>query len=365
MARSFGKIVTAASAAVAAVAMSSPASARPMSIRALAAQEVQLATIAYRIAAANAASCRTREAITGLVLHDLTRYERNLRPAVSRAFSLNGGFGVLAIVPGSVAAQAGLRVDDEILAIGRYGVDEAGAWQRDKSYRRMEQFRATVGAALKNGGADLLVRRGGALLRIPLRAQHGCGGLVTLTPSATTNAWADGRHVVVTTGMTALSRSTDEIAFVIAHEMAHNILGHSGGRAGSRGIFGFARVRRGEIEADGYAVRLMANAGYQAAGGISFLETARRKFWWNMSLDHPGFGQRVATIAAAMRAMPTARVQTAVSRAPSPAPAGAGASVPVTFDSRFGAPSATASLHRLPQLAAAGTSSQFRKSCGR
>ena len=54
---------------------------------------------------------------SGLILHDLTQYDLSVRPAVSRAFSLYDGIGVLDVVPGSVADQAGLEVDDEILAI--------------------------------------------------------------------------------------------------------------------------------------------------------------------------------------------------------------------------------------------------------
>jgi hypothetical protein len=240
--------------------------------------------------------------ITGLVVHDLTRYERPIRPAISQAFSIKTGFGVLGIVPGSVAAQAGLRTDDEILAVGNYSVATATAETGPRSYRRTEQFNATIQQVLTyNHDTELLVRRAGTLLRVPILAKYGCGGKMALTSSSTRNAWSDGKHVVVTTGMTDFSRSDDEIAFVIAHEMAHNILGHSRSDGRARGIFGFARIKRGEIEADAYAVRLMSNAGYHPTGGIRFLENARRRMWWNISLDHPGFGQRIKIITAAMR----------------------------------------------------------------
>lgn len=300
---SFGKTAITAIVVAGALLVSSPATARATSIRGLAAQEVRLATIAYRIAAANADACSTREAMTGLVMHDLTRYDHSLRPAISQAFSMSSGFGVLGIVPGSVAAEAGLMIDDEILALGPYSVEDSAAKDRPRSYQRMEQFHAAMDAALTHGRTELLIRRAGSLQRVPLRAQHGCGGKLALMSSSSTNAWADGKHVVITTGMTSLSRSEDEIAFVIAHEMAHNILGHPGESGGSRGIFGFSRVKRGEIEADNHAVRLLANAGYQPAGGITFLESARRRMWWNVSLDHPGFGRRIQIIAAAMKAL--------------------------------------------------------------
>ncbi|WP_310467425.1 M48 family metallopeptidase [Sphingomonas sp.] len=300
MGTSFGKIVIAA-VALATVPLSSPAAAKPVSIRTLAAQEVRLAAIAYRIAAANSDLCGAGEMTTGMVLHDLTRYDRSIRPAVARAFSVNRGFGVLAIVPGSVAAEAGLRVDDEILSVGRFSVEDPAAHQRAKSFQRMDQFHSIVNAALKRGDTSLVIRRAGSLIRLPLRAQPGCGGKLTIMTSSALNAWADGRNILVTTGMAKFSRNDDEMSFVIAHEMAHNILGHALGGAGAKGILGFSSVKRDEIEADRFAVRLMAKAGFEPGGSQSFLEHARRRMWWSFSLDHPGFGRRIATVQAARR----------------------------------------------------------------
>jgi predicted Zn-dependent protease len=165
----------------------------------------------------------------------------------------------------------------------------------------MDHFDRALQAALRSGGAKLLVRRAGNLLSIYLQKQAGCGGKLWMTNSSKLDAYSDGKNFVVTTGIGRLARSTDEIAFVIAHEMAHNILGHSR-KSSKHGIFGLFHARRDEIEADRYAVRLMANAGYRPVGGITFLQAARRRLWWNVSLDHPGFGRRIRVVSAAMKA---------------------------------------------------------------
>ena len=300
MLRSISKFAIAAAALTAGLAVSAPATARPMSVRTLAAQELRLATIAYRIATTNVAACPTREAVSGMVLHDLSRYDPALRPAVASAFSLHNGIGVLGVVPGSLAEEAGIRVDDEILMVGPYAVEDSQAYSKPKSFARMEQFDRILQAAMTYGATDLVIRRQGVQLRLPLRAAYGCGGKLTLTNSATSNAWADGRNVLITTGMTAMSKNDDEIAFVVAHEMAHNILGHGGGKSQKRGIFGGGSVRKSEIDADDYAVELMSKGGYRPAGGIAFLENARKRMWWSFSLDHPGFGRRIAIVNAAM-----------------------------------------------------------------
>ena len=303
----FGKAATAV-AGMAAITFGSPANANGMSIRAFGAQEGRLATIAYRMAAANAPICTRKQMMSGLVLHDLTQYDPSVRAAVSGAFSLGGGFGVLRVVPGSVADEAGIRVDDEILQINNVDVVFGGALDSaPKSYGRMDQFSALLEAALIDGPTELAIRRQGKLLRVQVRGQPGCGGDLALADYSDLNAWSDGAHVVVTTAMAAMASSDDEIAFVIAHEMAHNILGHSNPGGSAKGIFGgISQNRREELEADGFAVGLMSHAGYHPEGGIAFLEKVSRRLWWAISFDHPSFGRRIQVVTAAIAALPKA-----------------------------------------------------------
>jgi predicted Zn-dependent protease len=102
-----------------------------------------------------------------------------------------------------------------------------------------------------------------------------------------------------------MARSDDELAFVIAHEMAHNILGHlsSSGRD-SRALFGLLFASGGptsaESQADAAAVSLMDKGGYAPEAGMSFLQSAKRRMWWAMSFDHPSFGSRIRTVAQAI-----------------------------------------------------------------
>lgn len=279
------------------LAMIAPARAAEVSVRTLAAQEARLATMAYAMATASSSVCSHPEMMTGMILHDLTQYRPDRRSEVSRAFGLQAGFGVLQLVPGSAAVRAGLRIDDEIVEVGGVAVTDAAAAQSaPKSFRRMQGFTDILEARLSRGPTPLLIRRGGQLRTLVLSAERGCGGQLSLATSPGLNAWSDGRHIVLTTGMDAFAHGNDEIAFVIAHEMAHNILGHFS-HSGAMGIFGAPRARNDELDADGFAVRLMSAAGYRPAGGISFLERSRRRLWWAFSLDHPGFGSRIRTVA--------------------------------------------------------------------
>jgi membrane-associated protease RseP (regulator of RpoE activity) len=296
---------------IAFVSMASPAvAAGPTSLRALAAQDLRVATIGYRIGIANSGACARPVMLSGLVLHDISQYDRSTRPAVAQAFAMNGGFGVLGVVPGSVAHQAGLRSQDEIVAINSTSVEDPSAAGRDRqSYQRMDAFLKQLQAALVRGPADLIIRRGGHLYRARLNGQRGCGGQLALTPSSSLNAWSDGTYVNVSTAIVNFAGTDDELAFVIAHEMAHNILESSETKDARSGLFGTlglgaGSVKRGEIAADSYAVSLMNNGGYRPSSAIAFLQRANRRLWWAVSFDHPGWSRRIATVAQAMALLP-------------------------------------------------------------
>ncbi|HEY8591349.1 MAG TPA: M48 family metallopeptidase [Sphingomicrobium sp.] len=298
----------AAASLLAAVAVSASATAAPVSLRAFAAEQMRLEAIGYRIGVGSAAMCSEREMYTGMVVHDLSQYDLSVRPAVAHAFSLGAGVGVIQIVPGSAASRSGLRIDDEILAVdSRSVLNEAATVQRQKSYARIQQFKALLKTALLGGPADLLVRRSGTLLRVQLAGEPGCGGQLSLIDSREANGWSDGSNVIVTTGMSQLAKSDDEIAFVVAHEMAHNILAHA--RSSSPQLFGLSlgvgKVRKSELDADRLAVTLMRHGGYRAEAGVSVLQVASRRYWWAVSLDHPGFGRRIREVNAAIADMPS------------------------------------------------------------
>jgi predicted Zn-dependent protease len=93
--------------------------------------------------------------------------------------------------------------------------------------------------------------------------------------------------------------------------MAHNILGHSsaGDAHGLLALFGFgaSKVRREETEADEFAVPLMSAGGFAPTSAIQLLQNVARCRWWDISFDHPGFGERIRTVSAVIARMPPAR----------------------------------------------------------
>ena len=108
----------------------------------------------------------------------------------------------------------------------------------------------------------------------------GCTSNVELVPGHDVNAWADGERVVISAGIVAQCVTDDDLALVIAHELAHNLLRHSHklavtGRTESRvmGLLGTGSemMRETEEEADRLAVRMTTAAAYDVAKAGAFM----------------------------------------------------------------------------------------------
>lgn len=275
--------------------------------------EQRLGAIGYRLATASADRCARPEMLTGLILHDVGGYDAETRPRVARAYGLTAGFGVLRLVPGSSGERAGLRPKDEIVGVNG---SDATAFAPDLIARtaspdRTERFADLLSAALAKGPATLTVRRGGETVAVSLEGEKGCGGRFVAVPGEELNAWADGRYVAVTARMMRFAADDHELAFVVAHEMAHNILGHGDVHASKHG-------KAAEAEADALGVELLARAGFDLTAPARFLRRSARLQWFSLNLSHPGNSARIRIVGASIAKLERSRsaaapVQPAVS----------------------------------------------------
>lgn len=91
------------------------------------------------------------------------------------------------------------------------------------------------------------------------------------------------RSIVVSFGVIRYTRSDDELAFVIAHELAHVML--------------YAPIvdrRALELMADITGITLMIAAGYDPQAAVDLLRRMGEDFAWNEGGGYPTFGERVA-----------------------------------------------------------------------
>lgn len=296
---------------------------REASLVATRALDQRVATIGYRLAVGGRDLCANRRNLPGFAVHDLSQYGADFRAAASRAFGLDAWPGVLALVPGGPAERAGLRRDDILVSLDGQPLPH-GDPSRNRSFDRMAQIHDAIEAAFADGAADAEIRRAGAPLALRLGAEPGCASRFELILDRGMNARADGRYVQVTVALASYATDDAELAAVLAHEFAHNILGHRVrlDQAGvSRGFFGnFGRnarnIRDTEIEADRMSVYLMERAGYDPDAAVRFWSRfGRRGLNFLGSPTHPNWRSRVALLETEIAAIRSAR---AAGRVPMP-----------------------------------------------
>lgn len=271
---------------------------RGRSLVALQASDLRVATIAFRLATAGNDICPVRTALTGVTLHDPAQYAPELRAAAGLA----EGVAVLAVVPASPGDKAGLRAGDTIRKIGGSVLSPTPPGRKPTYANVASAYRALDSAAQADAIA-LTVERDRATRQLTLKAVPGCASRVQLVPSARLQARADGVNLTITTAMLDYSRGDDELALIIAHEMAHNALGHRSAlkqQGTAREILGsarskVARVLEAEQAADRLGYYLMARAGFDVAFAPAFWQ----RLYDGPAADgggpstHPGRGARI------------------------------------------------------------------------
>lgn len=265
----------------------------------------KVATIGHRLAIAARELCGTEQPLPGLVVHDLGQYAPALRGEAARQFGLDRGPAVLALAEGGPAARAGLRLDDVLLAADGASLSAGAPDPERASFAGTDRVLEALEGAFGDGRALLDILRAGAPSRVEVIADHGCATRFQLMPSPRLNARADGRYVQVTSAIGDYAKDDDELAWVLAHEFAHNVLGHRSRLAEAGVPGGFRRqlgrnarlVRGTELEADRLSVYLMARAGYDPEAALRFWSRygpSRPSFLDSPS--HPRWRDRVAAL---------------------------------------------------------------------
>jgi beta-barrel assembly-enhancing protease len=237
-------------------------------------QDLRLASVGYRLAAANSTFCKERAPSAGWVLHDIAQYPDE---ATARAvFEFDQPVQVAAVVAGGPADRAGIQAGDNFV-----GMDDATIyWPAmplgKTGYERMASFRQLV-AERWGGDSGLAVKlsRAGAVKDARLVAKPICTSDFWVDTKAKLDAGADGEKVRVTSGLMLFVDTDNELAAVVAHELSHNLLRHRQRLKAANRLSGETLAT--EIEADRLSVWLMANAGYEPTAALRFAERYGRK----------------------------------------------------------------------------------------
>jgi len=196
---------------------------------------------------------------------------------------------VLAVYRGGAAERAGVREGDEIIATSAGFVPRNEP--RADAMRRMPPDKPV----------RLDLRRQDSTVTVDVMPDLFCDYPLHYRPSSEVNAFADGAAIYLTRGMLRFAADDRELALVIAHELAHNTMGHRGKKTANatvgllvdllgaaagvntRGTFSDMGARAFsqdfEREADHVGMYYLARAGYPTEGVADF--------WRRMATEHP------------------------------------------------------------------------------
>ncbi|WP_148415748.1 M48 family metallopeptidase [Noviherbaspirillum massiliense] len=181
-------------------------------------QQNRLNRIAAPLLINNADLCN-RHAHNLLGLSAKTRYSfsGDFVGVAHAALGLGDRLRVMNVLAGSGADQAGVRKGDILIAVESQSLPQGPNAERDSArlVRMAMSGRTSVGLTVLRDGKR-------ATLDVPLT--RACAFGIELGNTDDVNSYADGHRVLVTRGMLRFVRSDEELAYVLAKELAHNVL---------------------------------------------------------------------------------------------------------------------------------------------
>lgn len=247
-------------------------------LRALNTVDARVAGVAWTLARANADLCPVTRTRAGWTLQSASQYGAELRPLAEARYGLDGDLpGLLAAPDGSPAAAAGLAPGDLILSVNGQPLSRGeGA---SESYDGLQANITLLDEAAARGPVQLRVRRSGVDRDVTVHPVSACVYPTQVEVTGTLRSRADGRNIFISDGMVGIATDNHQLAFVLAHELAHAVLEHrtQPDVTGVRGASNWAiTLRRGlslsaEADADRMGLFLLTRANFDPYAAVEFL----------------------------------------------------------------------------------------------
>lgn len=254
--------------------------AAPGAVSALQTADLRVATIAWRLVTGNAGRCPHQMPGTGLLLHALEQYSGSAREEAVRLAPFPSDVTVLAVVPGSPAALAGIRPGDGVEAVNGLSTAALQVSGNHSSARR-DAAELMLAALPARAEITLTLRRGTRIEQANLSPAPACRTRLEVVGGNSVRARSDGSIIQIGEQFAA-SIDDQGLATVLAHELAHTILDHRRHLAAIE-TNGTARQRKAlarqfEDEADLLSLDLLAGGGWDPAIAPRFLRRFAGQF---------------------------------------------------------------------------------------
>jgi hypothetical protein len=256
----------------------------------------RLDNVAYSIFTSSSPLCNSKTSFsTGIVVANRYTFPKEMRETAVSILGLSDALKIIHVMEGSAAEKAGIRKGDLPVGINEWNTSEG----IDAAAEFMDQLKE----ARKDGKTlSMKIMRNRTKESIDLAPDRICDYNILLSNNDIVNAFADGKNVVITRGMMRFAQDDTELALVVSHELAHNVMKHIDAKTknyllgtildiaaavygvDTQGMFGHMGAqtysKEFEAEADYVGLYMMALSGLD-------IENAP-KFWRRMAAIHPG-----------------------------------------------------------------------------
>lgn len=286
----------------------------------------RLRTVDFAVRAANVDICKEKAPGVGFLTMNLDSAPREYRAAYANIYGVTKQITLISVFKGGPADRAKLTVGDRIVSVNGKIV-KSGSSGRSQVAKMI--------AENKGKPLSMMVRRDGNLVPVELSPSMICNYPTFLRNDDSVNAFADGRRIIVTSGLMRFADTDDELALVIGHELAHNTMGHIESKTGNMvlgGIIGaiitglsgvnvvdpmmqvgaLAYSQEFEAEADYVGVYHAARAGYDTRKAAYFwrrMAAAHPSAIGLQGTTHPSSAKRFLAVEAASREVAEKRVK--------------------------------------------------------
>ena len=284
-------------------------------LRALTAQQDRLYNVAAPLLTTNAQLCRgNARNLLGFTAKNKYSYPAEFADA-AQSLGFDDRLQVTGVLPGSGAAKSGVQRGDVLVAVADKPLQQGPDAER--------QAANLLGPLVTNGRAPikLTVMRNKAQQNVIVPLTLACAFSIELGNADNVNTYADGRRVLITRGMMNFAKTDEELAYLIAKDMAHNSLGHAirqrmvattgsvidnlmrarpdpTAAAGTGGIRPYPQDL--DAAADNLALYMLVRAGYGIDGYAAFWQRLATQYPASVPSGytalHPGTAYRMTAI---------------------------------------------------------------------
>ncbi len=175
-------------------------------------------SIGFKVNSSNADICNKTDFKSGLTFANENVMGLKIAKFFPTKINLGSRVSIIDIVKDSPADKAGLALGDVIIEVDDFIFPEG----KNALKKISKHFKDVEEKQVKR----IKVDRKGEILKFNVNQKKICNYPIIFTQDKIVNAYADGKSIIMTQGMVDYARDDNEIAMVIAHELAHNDRGH-------------------------------------------------------------------------------------------------------------------------------------------